>query len=379
MKANKKPAEDVAVSEHRPRLRKILLIIALAVAVGAFAYGLLSWLNPESGWQPIEADTRGELSLAGDFTLEYRLGLTGQGALAEKRAVTRLYSDALAECFRLFAPGAPADGETHGLSWLNAHPNEETVIPPALYQALERSLSAGRCLFMGPLTEMSDALHASVDDLEAAAYDPRLSDECAAFALEALGYIRDEEALGLELLGEGRVRLRVSPECLAFGADWGVGRWIDLHWLRNACAADVIAETLSAAGYPHFLLTSRDGFARLGPEARLSAAVPAWNAAGVREDLTQAAFTGPAAVACLRADCPGWGYVYSDGARRTCYLSLADGLDHCAADCLLATSATDGCLALGLALQPVMAGEEGVEGIQFEWMGAIEGKVIGNR
>ena len=333
------------------KLRKVLFVMALAAGVGAFAFGLLTWLNPEEGWQEIEADTKGRLSLAAEFSLRAELGAAGKGAGAERKELTVLFSEALVEAYAMFSPGA--DSEGGGIAWLNAHPGEERTLQPALAEALRAGLAAGRWIFLGPLTEMSDAMLNSPESGEAAAYDPRRSEECAAFVRAALPWIGDREAVRLELQPDNRARLVLSPECRAFCEDWGVSRWIDLGWTENACAADWIADRLQAAGYQRFVLTSRDGFARIGPGGALSAALPAWRD-GVRRDDASAALTGPLAAVCLRADLPGQTRTWPDGTRRTAFLSLGDGLDHCGADCLLAASGERGCAALARALQPLI-------------------------
>ncbi|MBR3494281.1 MAG: hypothetical protein IKH38_02535 [Clostridia bacterium] len=344
-----KRIESLELPQQHTRLRMILMIAALAVAVGAFAFALFSLLNGEPGWQVVEGDTSGELSFCDEFTLRYELGASGARPAQERRALVRVYSQAQIEAWRYFSPTAAVTDEHPGLSWLNAHPNTEVELPPALWQALSDSAASGRWLFLGPIAEMQDALVRSGGDLEAAAYDPRKSPEMADFVREALRWIPDETAIRLELEEGNRACLRISDECLAFGENWGVTRWIDFHWLRNAWVADYLAEALSRAGRTRFVLYSKDGFARIGSdEGGLTSVLP---------DGTQAVCRGKATLAVLQANRTGWTYRYADGERRTSYLSVEDGLDHCPADCLAAASRERNCAALARALQPLITRE----------------------
>ena len=347
MRKPKEPLSAQVPELSGPRLtrRLILFILALAVAVGAFTFGVRGLLSADPGWTVIEADGSVGLSCADDFILRVELGAGGHDPGADRRAAISAYTKAAARAWQLFTPDSAVQ-ETVNIWWLNTHPNMEIPVEPALYRALSDVLACGRHLYLGPLYENAAALFASQSDSEARLCDPRLDPEIAAFTAEALRYLSDPAHVTLDLLGDSRVCLRVSPEYLAFAADQGTRRYIDFSWMRDAFAADMIADALTQAGLVSFQLTSRGGWSRFaGPDAAHT--VHAMDGGKLRV-LGEARIPSPAAVAYLTAfplSRAGSAYTYADGTVRTAFLSPSDGLDHPTANALLLQSA-DTCAGL---------------------------------
>ena len=78
--------EHVEVPESHVRLRAILFVLAILLAVVAFGFGLNSLLTPETGWKAVEASG----SNSGEITLQYNYGAGAQGTAAERRQVLSL-------------------------------------------------------------------------------------------------------------------------------------------------------------------------------------------------------------------------------------------------------------------------------------------------
>ena len=320
--------------------RVILFLLALAVAVGAFAFGVRGLLSADPGWTVIEADGSGGLSCANEFVLRVDLGAGGRDPGGDRRGAIAAYTRAAARAWQLFTPDSPVE-ETVNIWWLNAHPNTEVPVEPLLYRALSSSLAGGRHLYLGPLYENADALFASQSDAEAAACDPRLNADTAAFTAQVLSYIQDPAHITLELLDDSRVCLRVSDDYRAFALEQGLTRYLDFSWMRNAYAADAIADALTEAGLVIFQLTSRDGWSRYGGTVETAHALYTPTAQGLAL-AGQALISSPAATAYLTRfplSREGRYYTYADGSQRTAWLSPADGLDHNPWDALLLQSA----------------------------------------
>ncbi|MCQ2558819.1 MAG: hypothetical protein MJ135_06855 [Oscillospiraceae bacterium] len=357
-----RPVKRIELDEPQP-LRKLLVIgLALAVAVSSLCYAVSQLLTPSAGWQTIDY-SGSELSAEADFVLQYELGKSSLGATAERKQLSLLYAGALEEGYRLFTPGAePAPGEGT-LHTVNTHPNEPVAVSPALYSAFAQLEAAGsRALTLAPVYEEYTSLFASSSDAEAAAVDPALDPDAAAFTAQAAAYAADASAIRLELLGQDRVQLHVSPEYAAWCAENGVVNYLDFAFLRNAFLADFIAGRLSEAGFTHGALTSREGYIR-SLEDRAAVDYD-WNLYAPSDGSVLCAarvvLPGGSALVTLRSFAALSGedaYCYDDGSWR--FAAIApDGL--CRANCSSMTliSPQHGCAQLLLELLPRFQAEE---------------------
>lgn len=353
----------IELSGERPGVRMALTIALLALAVVALGYALTQLLAKEPGWTEITARPTSTDNCAADFTLRYRLG---GGASAEAKRISELYTEASERAFQVFHPTRRFDG-VHNLAFLNAHPNEAVELEPELYEALRLMVKhageASPLPYLAPVYAEYDSVFRSVEDIEAAACDPMRSADARAFVEAVLGYIRDRGTISLELLGERRATLHVSDDYMRFAEENEIASYLDLYWMKNAFAADLIAERLLEGGYTHGYLASTDGFTRNLDDSGEAYAV----GMDVRQgnEIRRAGtftYTGPLALVSL-SDYPVAGgvgdyyYEYEDGVIRTPYIGADDGLCHAALHELLLYSGTEGCAELVLAVYPIYVAE----------------------
>ena len=235
-----------------------------------------------------------------------------------------------------------------GMWYINHHPGEAVRVDDKLYRALQKSVSAGNWLYLGPVYEVWDSVWFSREDREAAAADPRKDDEFAAYVAEVTGMIRSGE-IRLELREDQEVCLVISDAYRAFGEENGITRWIDFGWQKNAFIIDDLAEALTASGWTRAVLSSKDGFIRcLDDRGSFTLNMYADTAAGVRQ-IAQMDYSGPAALLML-LPAPGgdrsYSYRYQDGTLRTAWISAGDGLDVRPVDGLAAYAEEGGCAGL---------------------------------
>ena len=76
--------EHIALPEGKLKLRVVLLVAAIAVAIASFAYGVNAWVSTDAGVQEITA-LSGEMNASTDFTFYYNLGFGGADATDERR------------------------------------------------------------------------------------------------------------------------------------------------------------------------------------------------------------------------------------------------------------------------------------------------------
>lgn len=257
-----KPVERIEVSDKNRKLKLALIVVLLALGVTLIAVSVTQMLTTSPGWETIQVSGDLSESCAGDFVFLYLLGDGDQAANVEQRAVTQLYTQATADAFRMFHEETVFDG-VRNVAYLNRHPNEEVEIPAALYAAFSLFEENGnRALYAAPLYREYVGLFMSEEDWAAEMYDPNQSQEQAAYFGEVLAFTTDENAVQLELLGNNRVKLKVSEAYLQYAAEKEITTFVDFYWMKNAFIADYLADTMLAQGYTKGTISSFDGFLR---------------------------------------------------------------------------------------------------------------------
>lgn len=353
-----KPVRKIQLSGENTTLRIIAAVLFLIIGVGALAYAFLQLFTPESGWQAIQAGDSGGPTCGDDFTLLYELGAGDQPLAAESRALTRAYTQACRAAFQLFHTVQSFEGVTN-LCDVNARPNEAVTVDPALYAAFGAVEAAGdRTVYLGPVCARYGGVFTCQDDSQLADFDPWSSREVAEEYAAIAAYAADPAHVGVELLGENQVRLRVSEEYLACARQEGIERFLDFGWMKNAFVTDYLADTLIQAGFTRGILSSFDGFARCldGREGSYTLNLYGWEegrpiVAGTTR------YRGPMSVASLRAFPVTEGdwrrfRLPRDGRLRTPYLDVSDGRSRTAADSLVCYSPTHSCAQLAMKAAP---------------------------
>ena len=339
-----KPVKRIPLDIKNPRLRLFLVIMALAIAAGAFFIAFRQLASVEPGWTYLEADGSAGLNVSADFRLQVELGAGSETPLTERKRLTTVYSAAAREAYTLYTTQEYISG-VNNLWYINRHPGEAVQVDPRLYRAMEQSLSAGNWLYLGPVYEAWDSVWFSQEDREAAAADPRKDAETADFTERAAGYIRSGD-IRLELLEDNSVRLIISDEFRAFGEEYGVTRWLDFGWQKNAFIIDDLADALISSGWTRAVLYSRDGFIRcLDERGTFTLDISADTGTGVIP-VAQAEYSGPAALMMLIPEPKGdrrYSYRYQDGTLRTAWISPENGLDVQPADGLAVYTEEGGC------------------------------------
>ena len=255
---NLKPVEKIELSDKNVKLRFVITVIAVIVAVAAIGYGVHSCVSAEKGWQVITSDTAA-MSCTSSFTFIYNVGNNGGSPTVENRAVKMAYGNAAINAYRLFETSAE-DGE---LKKINKNVGVDVEIDPSLYSALKTMLEmGGRTLYYAPYHERYEVLFGADRDDEAAAFDPEKNADTAALFDKLSKFIIDPASVSLSLKGNNTVRLDVSEEYKTFAADNDIDSFVGFSWLKNAFIADYIADFVASTGYSSGYLVSNDGFYR---------------------------------------------------------------------------------------------------------------------
>ncbi len=256
------PVEHFELSDSRVKLRLAAVIVLGLIAVACVGSIIWQAIRVEPGRVIIESTAKE--SCAGDFVLQYDIG---EGESALQRALSRAYTDATADAYKIFSSHKSFEGFTN-LHTLNLNPNKPIEIQPELYEALALLENSGdRTIFLAPIAAEYESLCFSSFDHEASELDPDKNPEQAAYFDEILSYITNSAHISLEL-SDGLATLHVSDEYLAFATKYEIDELVSLNRIVNAFICDYIADRLAEEGYRNGILTSFDGYVRSLGDAR---------------------------------------------------------------------------------------------------------------
>ena len=352
-----KPVERIELSQEHAGPRLAAAAALLLLGAGLLAYTVMGLLTPDTGWQTVQADSGA--SCAEDFTFLYQADSS-----AEAKGVASLYSDACRKAFQLFHNRMAFDGVTNVYT-INRHPNEVLEVDEALYEAFAVIVGSGRReLYLGPVYERYGGVFSCEDDVQLVDFDPRLSEDVRQEYAGVLVYANDPQAVSLELLGEGRIRLNVSEAYLDWAEEEEITSFIDFSWMQNAFVADYLAGELTARGYTKGTLSSYDGFIRNLDGRDVGYTYPIYHR---QEDAiypaAQMQYHGPVSLVRMR-DYPlnqeefQRYYELRTGEVRTLYLDMADALCKSSIDTLVCCSREKGCAQILMEMIPVYIADD---------------------
>lgn len=355
---NVKPVTRIELSESNTKLRWILIVVLLSIAVVSIVVGLMSLLNTEPGWQAVEVSSD-QANCGSDFSLMYDFSEAGSAATAQYKQLTSLYSEAAVNGYRIFTPDVLEEG-LYNVAYLNAHINETVTVDETLYRALELVLEYGdRHVFTAPAMMEYNRVFLCENDAEAAIYDPARNPEMVEWLAELAAYVNDPEMISLEVLGENRVRLNVADAYLTFAEENEIEIFLDFSWMTNAFLADYLADVLIQNGYTNGYLASYDGFTRNLDDRGQTYAV---NIFDIQEQViympTRMYYSRPMSIVFLRNypmdELDRWHYfAFESGEVVTAFLDPTDCMSRSATDNLVSYSTEYSCAEILLQTAPL--------------------------
>lgn len=358
-RSGKPPVQKIELQNEIPRWKWILLIILVALALTAFAYGINSALSKESGWTEIEVNSTSEINCGEEFVLMYNLGASGTLATVENKAITNLYSESSMKAYQLFTNDVEYVG-INNISYINSHPNEEIEVDEVLYQAFSLIQEyENRNIYLAPIYVQYDDMFYCNDDSEIVYYDPFSNEEVAEDYREIAAFARNPEAIDIQLLGDDKIKLYVSDEYLKYAEENYITCFVDFFWMKNAFIIDYLADVLISNGYTSGSISSYDGFVRNLDESGTEFAFNIYDKvddtiyyAGVMQ------YSGSQSIVYLRnymmnnQDIQHY-YQLRNGEVRTSYLDIQDGICKSSLNNLIFHSKESGCAEVLLHMIPI--------------------------
>ena len=256
--------KDILVSTSHVKLRVIAFVVALAVAVGAFALAAVSLGKQETGYYEVTGNADAEALLyANGVTFQYFFEGSSRDIKQQRKQVQDAYSGALSRIYKMLDPTTEYDGYQN-LAYLNAHPGEETEVSAELYGILADALARTQegnvySLYAGPVTAMWEEIRVLE---EPAAFDPLFNEDSRERIAAAAALTGDREAITLHLVDSTRhtVRLELGEGYRAFAEQYDyTGAALDFNILRDAYTLQWLSEELTGAGYTRGVLSAKSG------------------------------------------------------------------------------------------------------------------------
>lgn len=346
---NVKPVKRIELFENHFHIRLIAVILLIALAAGAFVYGIYSYFHVDKGWTDITAEASSDINCSDDFVFLYNLGAGKNSASDDLKQITEIYTDATVNAYRLFNVNEDFNG-VKNIRYINNHPNEIIQVDSVLYNAFSLLEEYGnRYIFLAPLFEQYENMYYCTDDTETKGYDPVQNDGIRKYFDGILSYANSGEDISIELLGENKIRLNVSEAYISYAKENQTDRFVDFYWMKNAFIVDYIAGLLKDEGLTYGSISSYDGFVRNLDDSKESYTFNIYDRV---DNMVYGAasfeYSHRNSIVYFR-DFPISGrdashyYEFSDGELRNPYISMSDGLCRASIENLTAYSKTEGC------------------------------------
>lgn len=339
--------------------RTIMIIVLLALAVGALSYAINALISKNDGWYRVNSDAK-EIYCADEFSVNFYLGASGLSATAEYKRLNAIYTEQIEKLYKLFTVTETYDGFVN-MAYINAHPNEILTVDATLYEAIE-ALNNSDVLYLAPVYEYHRGIFSCHEDYETADFDPSNNKEVRDDVDKILAFIKG--GVKLECFGECKVRLSVSDEYLAYAKETHITSFVDFNWAKNAFICDALADVFASEGFTKGSVSSYDGFVRNLDASGTEYGINIFDRLNGKNIIAaQLNYSGETALVTMRSfpvlemDWYHY-YTFDDGRIYTAYISAEDGMSRCSVSSLTGYKNGGSCAELLAELAPAFISDE---------------------
>ena len=359
-----KPVQQIELPEEKGMKKRIIIaVILLVIGLTSIGISVFRWLSYDTGWTRVEPTVVSSESVASEMILLYELGVSDTSATSEYKALSILYTDLCSKAYRIFHADYGFEGVNNPY-YINRNIGAEIEVDSALYRAFEQIQESGnRFLFAAPFYTEYINMFTCTEDYSANEFDPYVNKQTSEYFTRLSAFTSSEEHVSLDLLGNNKVKLNVSPEFQAFAQENAIDTFIDFFWAKNAFIVDYIADSLIENGYLYGTVSAYDGFMR-NFDIRENVSY-AYNLlakyAGDVYDVGRYEYMGNSSIVFLRSfktnEMDMTYYCYDDGTERHAYVDANDGLCKNSLDTLIAYSDDAACAEVLLSVMPIYISE----------------------
>lgn len=350
-----KPVTKVELDDKHIKLR-IILIVAFVIIAGVFiGIAISRYFGTKAGWTTIEV-TYDENNNGGDFVFQYELGTKNISPTSEKNQVSKIYTESLIKIYQLL--DETTEYQTlKNVYYINNHINEEIEIDSVLYDSF-KNLNNTRYIYQSLIFNQYSNMFYADSDSNAIKFDAYKNEEMKIYFESVLYYTNDEHHINLELLGNNKVKLNVSVEYQAFMKELEENTFISFEFIKNASIIDYVSDILIKNNFTTGNISSYDGYTRNLDTRNIEYNMNVRDKGDIVYNAFSYTYNGPTSIVYLRnykvnAKDESRFYEYKDGARRTCYIDLNDGLDKAVTSNMICLSKNKTCVTILLEMLQV--------------------------
>ena len=255
--------EEIEINTSHLRLRTVLFIVAVVIAVGAFAIGVTKLTRKAPGYHRIEITDQEALRWSSAVDFEYLFEGSGAVIRAQSKELQGIYAEALGWAEKLLDPEERYPGYAN-VATLNQCMGQDVTVSGELFDVLldawmRTQAGEGYSMFAGPLWAEWSSLLLLEDPGD---FDPAV-DAVEAERLERLAAaVNDPSNFRFQIVDsqEHIVRFGVSEELMALMEELELNCPIlDLNLLHDAYLLQLIAARVESYGYSNGYLTTSAG------------------------------------------------------------------------------------------------------------------------
>lgn len=254
----------ITLSEKHIKLRLVLTIFFLIVAVTAFTIGVVGIGKKSSGYQTIQAKTDAE-ALTYNNAVTFRYYLEGKSNQIKRsaRELEAVYTPILSSAYKRLDANNVYTGEV-SIGLINRNMGSPVSVSPALYAVLKDAYAKtlenrGYNMFAGALFSEWESIQILEEPDE---FDPVNNDFQASRIADIAAVVSDLSNFKLEFLDDVNCTLRfsVSKEYQDFCKEYEIQAYaLNLNNLKDAYMLAMMADDLVEAGYRFGHLSTPQG------------------------------------------------------------------------------------------------------------------------
>jgi len=255
--------EEITVSTKHLRLRTVLFILAVLVAVAAFAVGITGLTRKSPGYNRIEVTDKDLLRWNGAVDFEYLFEGSGAVMRVQSKELQGIYGEALGWAEKLLDASERYPGYAN-LATVNQCMGQDVTVSRELFDVLtdawaRTQAGEGYSMFAGPLWAEWSSLLLLEDPEE---FDPAVDAEEAERLRRLAEVVNDPENFRFQIVDaqEHIIRFGVSEKLMRLLEELELScPVLDLNALHDAYLLQLIAGRIEDRGYQNGFLTTPGG------------------------------------------------------------------------------------------------------------------------
>ena len=249
-----KDVKRIEVDDKHVKLRIIILITLIAVAIAGFSIFFINLFSKRSGFEEIKVLSSIADPVSDDeLSFYYDLGKSGNSPTDDYKKVTESYSTHLDYAYKSLNKYKEVD-EYKNLYYLNRHPNETIKVSTFLYDSLKKIYDVEpQILYLGPITTLYE------NYIQNGYYASNPTNPYVKQYIDSIvNYIKTD--ISIDFLNDYNIKINVNDNYLNLLNELSINDILDFSYFRNAFILDYVSMKLISDGFKYGNIQSYDGY-----------------------------------------------------------------------------------------------------------------------